>query len=290
MTNRLSVLCPVDFSESSRRALSFALAIARRYHAAVTVLNVNDPLLAEVGDARMGAGWSDATTVVALKSFAGETPGVEVTFDVSTGKPPSLIVEAARAGGHQLIVMSTHGRSGVNKLLFGTVAERVLRETTIPVLLVPADAHTPAFEELTQQAPPVLAPVDFGSATAAQVKAAAQIAHAFGARLIVGHVIEPIAWAVHAPIDEGELIAERHRRACQGLRALADSGLEAAPEIQIASGQPAEEIARWVREYHAGLLVMAMHSGGTLGPRLGAVTYRAIALARVLTLALPPSA
>jgi hypothetical protein len=62
-----------------------------------------------------------------------------------------------------------------------------------------------------------------------------------------------------------------------------------APEILIASGRPAEEIARWADVNRAGLLVMALHSDAYGGPRLGSVTYRVIAMTGVLTLALPPA-
>ena len=62
-----------------------------------------------------------------------------------------------------------------------------------------------------------------------------------------------------------------------------------APEILIASGNPADEIAQWANANRVGLLVMALHGDVDGGPRLGSVTYRTITNCRVLTLALPPS-
>ena len=61
------------------------------------------------------------------------------------------------------------------------------------------------------------------------------------------------------------------------------------PEILIASGDPADEIARWANTNGVGLLVMALHGDANGGPRMGSVTYRAIVKTGVLTLALPPA-
>ena len=288
------VVCPIDFSSSSRGALRYALAIARRFDSRLTVLTVDEPLLADVGDTRMGEGWSTAHSERELRSFveeaqAGGVP-VDVIYDVRIGKAAPVILARARAVATQLIVMSTHGRSGVRKWLLGSTAERVLRETTVPVLLVPSDPGPLSFEALARNASPMLVPVDFSRATTQQVKVAAGIAGAFGLHVLIGHVMEGVDVPMPEQIDAAELMSERHRRACQGLSSLAlDSAMSLAPEILIASGNPVDEIADWVRNNHVGLLVMALHSDVDGGPRMGAVTYRAITLTGVLTLALPPA-
>lgn len=289
-----SLLCPIDFSESARGALHYALAIARRFHAGVTVLTVDDPLLAEVGDTRLGDGWSRGNSEQQLRAEVaaaetGFTP-VDVTYEVRTGRAAPAIIDVARSSGARLIVMSTHGRSGVRKLLLGATAERVLRETTVPVLLAPRDPGPLPFDDLAKLASPMLVPVDFSSATAHQIKVAGWIAEALRLRVQIGHVLEPIELPVPAQIDSTEIMSERHRRACRGLQSIAVGGLlPVTPEIHIASGRPAEEIARWVKENEIGLLVMALHSDAGGGPRMGSVTYRAIAMTSVLTLALPPA-
>jgi nucleotide-binding universal stress UspA family protein len=293
MSIQWSLLCPVDFSPASVGALHYALALSRRFHIAVTVLTVDDRLLADVGDARMGDGWSYATTERELRAFVAGAqrgaPPVDVHFEVRIGKAAPLILEVARERGCQLIVMSTHGRSGISKFFFGATAERVLRETTVPVLLAPEDPGAVPFEELARRASPVLVPVDFDTATTHQIDVAGRLAEALHLRLIIGHVLEPVAALVLAGIDEGELMSERHRRACRGLQSIAVAGrLPMAPEMLVASGNPSEEIARWVRDTRAGLLIMALHSDTEGGPRMGSVTYRAITMSRILTLALPP--
>ena len=293
MSIRWSLLCPVDFSPASLGALHYALAIARRFDVAMTVLTVDDRLLADVGDARMGDGWSHATTERELRAFVADaergSPPIHIEYEVRIGKAAPQILDVARQRRCDLIVMSTHGRSGISKFVFGATAERVLRETSVPVLLAPGDPGERSFEELARRASPVLVPVDFGPSTTYQIDVAGRIAEMLHLRLMIGHVLEPVGSLVLAGLDEGELTSERHRRACRGLQSIAVAGrLPLAPEMLIASGDPSEEIARWVREKQAGLLIMALHSDTDGGPRMGSVTYRAMAMSRVLTLALPP--
>ena len=292
MSIRWSLLCPVDFSATSLGALHYALAIARRFQAAVTVLAVDDWLLTDVGDARMGDGWSHVETERELRAFVAQAnqqlPPVAVDYEVRTGKAAPMILDVARQRGCHLIVMGTHGRSGLGKFVFGATAERVLRETQIPVLLTQGDPGAVPFEELARRASPVLVPVDFSAATTYQIDVAGRLAEALHLRLMIGHVLEPVGPFVLAGIDEGELTSERHRRACRGLQSIAVAGsLPLAPEMLISSGDPSEEISRWVREKQAGMLIIALRSD-TGAPRLGSVTYRSIAMSHVLTLALPP--
>ena len=153
MSMQWSLLCPVDFSPASLGALKYALAIARRFNVAVTVLTVDDRLLADAGDARMGDGWSHDRTECQLRSFVaqalnGHTP-VAIDYEVRVGRPAEQILEAARERAAQLIVMSTHGRSGISKLALGSTAERVLRDTPVPVLLSPKNAG-PAADVLSE--------------------------------------------------------------------------------------------------------------------------------------------
>ena len=144
MSSKLSLLCPVDFSPASLGALQYALAIARRFNIAVTALTVDDRLLADAGDARMGEGWSHDTTECQLRSFVAQAlhghPPVAVDYEVRIGRPAEQILQAARERDAQLIVMSTHGRSGFSKLTLGSTAERVLRDAPVPVLLSPKNA------------------------------------------------------------------------------------------------------------------------------------------------------
>lgn len=294
MSEPASILCPIDLSGTSRSALHYALAIARRFHAAVTVMTAQSPLAVEIGDTRIGEGWLRADTEERLRAMVAEAErgmtAADVTCEVRIGKAAPAVLDTARQRGCQLIVMSAHGPSGVRPRLFGATAERVLRETMVPILLATADPGPLSFEDLAHVANPMLVPVDFSSATAHQIDVAGWIAEALHLRVLLGHVMEPLDLPLSEQIDSAEIMSEQHRRACQGLQVIAvGRRLRVAPEILLASGNPAEEIARWANTNRVGLLVMALHSDASGGPRMGSVTAQAIAMSGVLTLALPPA-
>src|SRR5690348_11686429 len=132
------VLCPIDFSDSSRGALRYANAIARQAGGELTLLVVNDPLLFEASHYTAGPSLADET-IREMKRFAKQTLGVQakvgIDFEAASGKPAPEILRVARERSIGLIVMASHGSSGFRKLFFGSTAERVLRETTVPTLV-----------------------------------------------------------------------------------------------------------------------------------------------------------
>src|SRR5690606_27395899 len=136
MVFRPSVLCPVDFSTASRGALRYGAAIAQHFQAKLSVLTVNDPLVAEAAAIRLGRDWLPQDSRRELQrflddTFGGRAPVDDVELLVETGKPAPEILRVAAAGRHDLIVMSSHGLTGIRKMFFGTTTERVLRETHV---------------------------------------------------------------------------------------------------------------------------------------------------------------
>jgi nucleotide-binding universal stress UspA family protein len=135
------ILCPVDFSEPSERALEYALGLAERHGAQVDVVHVFQfptfavedgtldlpPFLQENLSKRLRE---------RLEQFVLEkaSEGSKTTVQVLEGVPYVEIMEAAK--GRDLIVMATHGRTGLSRLLLGSVAERVVRGSEIPVLTI----------------------------------------------------------------------------------------------------------------------------------------------------------
>ena len=84
-----------------------------------------------------------------------------IAFRVAVGKPAPEILQAAEDVGAELIVMSSHGRSGVRKMFFGSTTERVLRETTVPVLVTPDDhERVVSLSEIGRHIHRIVAPVD----------------------------------------------------------------------------------------------------------------------------------
>jgi universal stress protein A len=143
------ILVPTDFSAASGKALEYAAALAAQFDAAVTLLHI-----AEVGSMGYEHGASDfprmeaQLRIAAEKQIAECLPGsIAVEFAVGRGWPFGgkrayhEIVETARKQHADLIVISTHGFSGLDRLIMGSTAERVVRHAPCPVLVVRASEH-----------------------------------------------------------------------------------------------------------------------------------------------------
>jgi nucleotide-binding universal stress UspA family protein len=125
------ILCPVDFSEESRAALRVALDLCRRLGASLTLLHVRERAAPRIGPQGEGDG-----SLSAFRSEA-EAAGVgPVAADEVDGDPRQDIAARAQAGGYDLVVMGTHGRTGRDRTLAGSVAESTVRSARCPVMVV----------------------------------------------------------------------------------------------------------------------------------------------------------
>jgi nucleotide-binding universal stress UspA family protein len=297
MPPRTSVLCPVDFSDASRGALRYAAAAARRFETTLTIATIIDPLLMEA--AKLSAPASDLPAAIRkeLERFCEDTlepAGLQedLQYEVATGKPAVEILRLAKARPGCVIVMSTHGLTGVRKLFFGSTTERVLRETTVPILLTPAHDHGPVrTDDIKGRVRRLLVPVDLSDHSAEQVAIAGDIALAVDVPVILAHVVEPVRFAIPGLPHVPSIDAERRSRAEKEIGSAARSfppGVR--HEALVAYGDPAEEIAKVARDRNVGLIVIGLHGSALLGPRMGSVTYRVLCLTTSLVLALPPRA
>ena len=296
MTFAPSVLCPIDFSESSRGALRYAGTIAAHFHTSLTLLAVNDPLLDEAAELTGGHAQLVDDTRREMERFHRQAFGAtvdalrDVHFEIASGKPAPEILRVARERGCDLIVMGSHGSTGFRKLFFGSTTERVLRETAVPMLVTPGGDPGPiGFDDVRKAIRRVLVPVDLTQATAHQADVARRVADSLSLPLLMVHVIEPVRTLVTAHATLSTVETERRYRAEAQLEREAESmGAATKPEALVAYGEPAEEIAKVAADRDAGLIVMGLHSSPLLGPRMGSVTYRVLCLAHRLVLALPP--
>jgi len=296
--SRPHILCPVDFSNASQGAIRYAVAIAEHFGAKLTLVTVTDPLLNEAAALRTSPSWLPERAEHELRRFfdlaTGHRGSVEVALRVVTGKPAPAILEEAEAGGADLIVMSSRGNSGARKFFFGATTERVLRETTIPVLVTPAhDTGPQNLDDARKKLHHVLLPLDFMGSTSPQLDVARAIADGLGATLLLTHVVEPLWFPTAAQPGASTRDTDKERRH-RAEQSLVDAAGPASPgrkvELLTAFGDPAEEIAKIASDRDVGLVVMGLHASPRNGPRMGSVTYRVLCLAPTLVLALPPSA
>ena len=296
MPVRPSVLCPIDYSDASRGALQYAAAVAEHFMTRLIVLSVEDPMLTTALDLGSGVHWTREASQEELAKFTAGVFGDEASasalceYEVALGKAPTQILRVARERSCELIVMSSHGLTGVRRLFFGSTTERVLRETTIPVLVTPGtNPGRVRVEDARRLLHRIVVPVDLSPASLHQTQVASGLAEGLNLPLVLVHVIEPLKSHLLSRLHVPGLDANRRAVAEEGL----DDLLAALPrslhaEALVVFGDPAEEAAKVVRDRQAGIVVMGLHGSPLLGPRMGSVTYRLLCLAPALVLAIPP--
>ena len=261
-----TILCPVDFSDASQHAVEHAIAIARWYGATIQALHVYPPPFAPVPgipppEDRVPQSEVERVETEVEALFADWDPRrLEAIVDV--GRAASTILDRAR--GCDLIVMGTHGAGGFERLMLGSVTEKVLRRASCPVLTVPPHAVATSTLPFRQ----LLCAIDFSDSSLAGLDMAASLAREAGAALTLQHVIE---WPWHEPpppsltdLPRAQASAlDEFRRylttmACNRLKDLAQD-VDGTALWRVAHGKPYTELLRTAAELRADLIVIGVH-------------------------------
>src|SRR6476660_3545701 len=141
-----TILLPTDFSECGNYALSFATSLARTFGASVICVHVIEPIVPTVGYSGMTEPLPIADITEQLEDSAerelpklaecDECAGINVEEIIAHGEAASEIVRVAKERNVDLIVIASHGRTGLGRILFGSTAEAVVRHAACPVLVV----------------------------------------------------------------------------------------------------------------------------------------------------------
>ena len=137
MSAQRVILHPTDFSSSSAKAFVVACSLARDHSARLLMLHVAPQPLTSLGGTQAVPPGREEFDLGESRKKLAEIPapaGVTMETRLEVGNEADTIVKAARDAGCELIVMGTHGRSGVSRLLMGSVAEQVVRRAPCPVL------------------------------------------------------------------------------------------------------------------------------------------------------------
>ena len=145
------ILVATDFSVDSNSALAYALALAKTIPATVHVVHVVDnPLAAGIWSSEVYTSEITGLQINLVRDAekqlrdalrAIDRPGVKITSEVRTGRPAATIVECARDHASDLVVVGSHGRTGLAHLVMGSVAEHVVRHAPCPVLVIRPVEH-----------------------------------------------------------------------------------------------------------------------------------------------------
>jgi nucleotide-binding universal stress UspA family protein len=289
-----TVLCPVDFSDHSRSALTYAALLAARSKGRLVVIFVEDPLLATAAavaydeKALTDKGREELRRLVERTITPFRLPMSSVTLDVAVGKPHDEIAWTAKRLKCDVIVMGSHGRTGTDRLMLGSTTHRMLRRSPLPVLATPPVTGRARGPAKGWPGKMVIAPVDIGIRDRADALAAAVVARELGTRLELVHVVEPINNPPWLEVDADRRNLQRQRRAIVRLTQLQDELKGVATAVRVESGKPADEIAKIASSTHVGLVVMTRRRGqGLFGPRQGSISYQVLWKANTPVLALP---
>jgi universal stress protein A len=296
-----NILCPIDFSPFSTRALRHAAALARRFDAKIVGLHVVPqwqpyshmpaylpaPLLADAA--------TRARVTREVSEFIADGIGPQLPLDVVVREadPWREILSVAAERTADLIVIGTHGRGGFEHLLMGSVAEKVLQRAACPVMTV---CHE---EGRTWEAPGlvrnILCATDLSTASGPTIGYALSLAAEFQCTLVLLHVLDTTASSdvpAHPRLPAVAVLSQHEAVARQQMReAISDDMRQwCAVEERIVSGRPYEEILRAAVEVEADMIVVGSRTRGLLaGALLGSTSHHVIRAAScpVLTVRVP---
>ena len=277
------ILVPVDGSPTSIRGLEEGIRIAKLTGGALHLVHVLDaPNLLGLDaypDVLAAIREAGVRVIDRMKARAGAA-GVQVTTFMSelfAGRVCDIVAEQARAFGADLIVLGSHGRRGVGRMLLGSDAERILRLAPVPVLLIratggatPTDSATESRREEAPNRSPyrsILVPVDGSATSMAGVSEAIRLARLTGGEIRLVHVLDPWLYAngFEAPATYCNEVLPAMRR--DGARILDEARAPVVAAGRAVTSTLIEQLAerisdmllREARQWNADLIVIGSH-------------------------------
>lgn len=291
-----TVIVPLDGSELSERALGLGEVFARAMGAKLALVHVlEEPIAFDLVPSLL---IPDRTVAEAyLRRVATEVQrGTEVSIHVVNGNPVDALAALTRDEPDSMLVMSTHGRSGLGRLMLGSVADKVVRESSVPVALVRGSGAT-----CRKALHSLLVPLDGSLFSEEALPVAIDLARKSDASLGLVHICDPFwvspnMFAVRDRADEYEgTMADVDRQALAAGRSYLERVAEDARSQgipvrwEVRFGKPADEIVRAAETTEAALIVMATYGrGGIRRLALGSVANEVLHRGTIPILAIPP--
>jgi nucleotide-binding universal stress UspA family protein len=293
------ILVPLDGSSVSEQALPFAQAMAELTGAHLLLLRAVSPLAEDhVAPAEDRARPAREASAYLSALGARLANGRPVETSVVYGEAANAIIEESLLRGADLIVMATHGRTGLRRAVYGSVAAAVLSRSTIPVLLVgPTQGGLDA--SVFYHRPRVLVPLDGSDFAERALPLAGDVAAAVGGKLVLLEAVEEPRQVltdehgrVVAYIDEElELLRAQARDYLGQVSDRLARATHQEPVVEVRVGAAVDVITLASQEDGASLVVMATHARGGLDRLLkGSVAESLLTRTSVPLLLVPPAA
>ncbi len=257
------ILLATDFSPESQNALKCAISLAKRYGSKLFLTHaISEEAALTAGDAWSGladiARRNAKNSMVQLEQTE-ELQSLPHDVVMQSGDTWDVLSRIVSDENIDLIVIGTHGSGGIDKLMLGSTAEKVVRHATCPVLTVGPCVRLLSLDRFGN----ILYATDFSTGSLRALNYALSLAEEDRAELTMLHIIES------KPTSEAELV-EWKRRDCERLSQLIPTNIDlpSKPEIEVEAGAPAKEIIRLADARDAELIVMGSHSDGVVSTHL----------------------
>jgi nucleotide-binding universal stress UspA family protein len=272
-----SILVPLDGSPLAERALPYAVGLARRSRARLHLVVVNEPRTIARGgpgafalerhvDARLGEELRRYATDVERRVTSES--GVETEATVLEGPPVPTLAGFLQVSAPDLLIVSSHGRTGGQARWLGSVTDALVRTSMSPVLVVPTREDAPVGSGAVTR---VLVALDGTRAAESAVEKAIALLNAAGVEYRLMSAVRPLHPLVRTVAGDAEYerdLAEQRGILEAYLSALATGlrsrGVDARPEVRV-DAHPAEAILASAVEHRVDLIVLATHARGPLG-------------------------
>ena len=296
MISLKKILVPVDFSEPSKKAVTYGLTLARQFNASLTIIHIvpeSTALLyavpAQLLEIEKGQYAKAAAEIRNLvpSEYAAKS---SVQTIVKIGNIERELLGIVGDEAIDLVVMGTHGRRHLSRWFIGSVTEHMLRHVPVPVLTVShveAEKHAIGLVSLQR----ILYATDLSESSTIGLKYAVELARGTGAKLTVMHVVDDedrMLWGptVITHLDRGKLIAELRQKLEDLVKAEKAPGIET--ETLLVEGKPFQKIVQIAEDRDMDIIVLNLQSKSMVERALlGSTAERVVRLARTTVLSVP---
>jgi nucleotide-binding universal stress UspA family protein len=294
------ILVPVDFSEASKKAVTYAMTIAAQTNAKLFVAHIvhdtsalNYTFPSETYEAEKHQ--YEAAKRQIHKLIPEECAGMfDVEVIVKTGNIDSELLGIVQEEAVDLVVMGSHGRRHFSRWFIGSVTERMLRKLHVPVLTVShVGPEKHAIELGLVSVQKILYAADLSEATTVAMQYAIELARGTGARLTVAHVVDHTNFVLLTNTAAGYLETSRKMwvdSVTKKLHALVarEKPSDMEIEVVILEGKPYEQILRFADDHGTDIIVLNLQGKGILERAfLGSTAERIVRLAHIPVLSVP---
>ncbi len=294
-----TIVCTTDFSDFSNRAIPFGVALAKEFGAKLYLCHVID--LSSV--AMYGEGFSDPLMLESkitdyahehLQHLIGDT---DISWEslISVGHTADEIAHIAKEKAADLVVSATHGRSGLKRLILGSVTERLMRTLPCPVYIVRSLERDPAAPVMAEmKLKRILIGCDFSTDSDLAVQYGLSLAQEFQTELYLAHVLEPMVYkdmltrAAGAPDSDREGLRDQLARKLEGM--VPDEAKQwCTPETVLLAGHPSDELTKYAVVNKMDLIVLGVRGHSVMESLLvGSTTDRVVRQAPCPVLSVRP--